>query len=228
MNIRLRTIGLVFTLIISPGILCGQQEQSQEVGAKEIFYAPKIVINERNQPENRPVPKRRIRHQPRPPTTAFGIRYWIELEGNGPVTDQYVFRTGDRIRLQVQSNTDGYFSIWAYDAEEPQPHFPKTELDNNFIKAGQIFSVPGVLRFSPPAVDEKFIVFFSKAKTDLPIKDKELAVSLKAEVGSKGLISETENMIPDRLGTYVVQKSGKLIAKQVWLKHRPVEGEPKR
>jgi hypothetical protein len=219
MNITLRTIWLVFALIISPGIICGHQEQSQEGGAKEIFYAPKTVSKERNQPESRPVPKRPTGRQPRRSTTAFGIRYWIELEGNGPVTDQYVFRTGDRIRLQVQSNTNGYFSIWAYAAEGPQPHFPKTELDNNFIKAGQIFSVPGVLRFSPPAGDEKFIIFFSKAKTDLPINDKELTASLKAEVGSKGLISETENRIPDKLGTYLVQKSGQLIAKQIWLKH---------
>lgn len=164
----------------------------------------------------------RVDDEPRP----TGIRFWIELDGVGPVTTRRVFRTGDRIRIHIRSNADGYLSLWSLDtAGRGQVIFPPSGQDNK-VKAYADYVMPGYIKFIPPAEDERLLVFFSRNKGDVPpptgtAADADAVDRTLGPTGARALVYEAEENNPAEVGEYIVNKDGGPVAKEMRLRHLP-------
>lgn len=208
------TFGLI--LLWAPPLGAQQREQ----GAKDIFYNPGSGAASR--PSDKPKSA-----QGRILTTkkASGIHYWLELDGGGKVTDDHVFQTGDRVKLHLRSNVDGYLTLLAYDSSgNSQVIFPPVGASNQ-VKAYALYALPGWLTFRPPPQDETLLIFFSQSPTDTPPQRRgsmlaEQSAKEDEAEGGKDLAFEVEKKNPDKLGDYVAHRRGGAITKEIRLKHR--------
>lgn len=235
-------------------------QQNEKEGAKTIFYNPstgaaskpgskqknhsgqlpkdkspqsqddKILVTRKSQNDKIPVTQTSVE-----PAKNVGLHYWFELEGVGKVSEDRVFYTGDRIRLHLRSNLDGYLSLWAYDPSgQSKLLFPVStssegkELtfsdDSNFVRANTEYS-PGAIVFSPPPEDERLLIFFSTSKDDVPSPQKgsltaqQINEATQAE-GGKSLLFEVEKKDQTTFGSYVANRQGGGITKEIKLKHK--------
>jgi hypothetical protein len=218
-------LGMLVALI---GPAAGQGQK--EAGAKALFYDPGTGAILKPSEKQKDPRTNMIKVKPSGTSQAkyVGLHYWIELDGVGPISDEYVFRTGDGIRLHVRSNVDGYLSLWSLDPSGrgsllfPVPGQTEGE---NLIKADTPYTTPGKIKFSPPVEDERLLVFFSRSKADIPSPqgtkdDAGMVARSLGPNGSKALVFETEKKTSTELGNYVVNKNGGPIAKEIRLRHR--------
>lgn len=222
--------GFACALWLVSGQTVTAQTPSKPAGAKALFYDPVSGTLLTSGERQKKTSKGQVRVRPTAPTEKIkfpGIHYWIELEGHGAVTDDYIFHTGDRIKLYVRSNTDGYLSLWTLDSSGRGKRLypPTTETDTaSLLKADVEFSPLGFIRFGPPAEDERLLVFFSRDKQDQPpgqVKTLSQDFIAKASPkGSKELVFETEKTAPAEVGTYVINRQGGPLAKEILLKHQ--------
>lgn len=98
-----------------------------------------------------------------------GLQYWIDLqEYNGSsrrVTTSHPFHSGDRIKLQVKSNTEGYLYVLNEDSSGQQTTlYPAKGQQSGLIQPGSIYSVPtrGAIRFDNQPGREKIIIALAK------------------------------------------------------------------
>jgi len=107
----------------------------------------------------------------------IGIRCSV-LRRIGPsdlieVDPDQVFRAGDRIKLRVEANEDGYLYVIARGSSGVwKPLFPSPQVagGNNFIEAGRTYDIPPghVFTFDEQPGEEKLFVVFSRTPvTDL-------------------------------------------------------------
>jgi hypothetical protein len=217
------------TFLMIGTFLTGTSVIAQKQGAKALFYDPVTGVTLKP-PEKRRDPQTgmvKVNQAPADKVKYVGIHFWIELEGVGPVTANRTFYTGDRIRLHVRSNVDGYLSLWTLDSSGrgellfPQPG--QAEGDN-FVKADTEYVTPGFIKFAPPAQEERFVIFFSRNK-ELHSPTAPVVAEETGPRGEKALVFETDDKNPDEIGTYVVNKKGGPVAVEVRLKHQPRSGE---
>jgi hypothetical protein len=229
MKTQKRELSLVVGLLIAlfPSLSLAVQNQA-EPGAKSLFYEPQsgTIISPHEGTRNSKSPP--IRKMPLGQPRYVGLRYWIELDGLGSVTADRIFHTGDAIRLHIRSNVDGYMSLWTLDSSGfGKPLFPRPDQPqpDNFIRAGSEYVTPSKIRFAPPAEDERLLVFFSRSANDLPAltgnqTDNEMIAQVQNSLGSKALVFETENKKPTQIGSYIVNRNGGLVLKEIHLKHQ--------
>ena len=217
-----------------------QQGNSSPTGARTLFYDPVNGLAAPPAPVVRAATKQRpvaapVAAKPRTgtetPVSAIaapkyvGVHYWVELEGAGIVTANRAFKTGERIRVHLRTNVDGYLSLWSLDQTgKGTLLYPTSTAKDAFIKADAPYVTPGFIRFSPPAEDERLLLFFSRRPTDLPpnrqsIAADEVQAATKAPAGSRALVFETEEKNPTEIGTYIVNREGGPVVAEVRLKH---------
>src|SRR6185503_9189080 len=94
----------------------------EPTGARSLFYNPATGSTAKAAPSPPRVPATPPASStgaPRPVapvptgTRSVGVHYWIDLTGRGPVADTHSFASGDRIRIHVRTNVDGFLSVWA-------------------------------------------------------------------------------------------------------------------
>lgn len=118
----------------------------------------------------------------------IGIRCSV-LRRIGPndlieVDPDQVFRAGDRIKLRVEANDDGYLYVIARGSSGVwKPLFPSAQIagGSNFIEAGRTYDIPPghVFTFDEQPGEEKIFVVFSRQ----PVTDLE---GLIYDLGKKG------------------------------------------
>jgi hypothetical protein len=155
----------------------------------------------------------------RPKTDAIprsvGIHYWLDLDGVGPVADSRTFTTGERIRLFVRSNDDGYLAVWTAGSDgRLQLVLPVGgDPTGTPIKGGQEY-VGHRVRFQPPAAEEQLFLAFARQKQDLP----SFEVVTRPQ-GARDIVIETDEETAGEVGTYVINRRGGPIAKEIRLRH---------
>jgi hypothetical protein len=219
---------IVFALILASVPLAAQQKSTRDStasGAKDIFYDPATgaTLKGSEKRQRNAQGRSKVRSAAATEVKFPGLHYWLELEGDGIVTDKRVFRTGNRIRLHVRSNVDGYFSVWALDSSgKGKVLFPPANAGmDNHVKADSEFALPGFIKFAPPAQEERMLIFFSRNKDDVPTAQDSVNESSRfLAQGQKSLEFETDDKNTAELGTYVVSRQGGAIAVVVRLQHK--------
>lgn len=128
-----------------------------------------------------------------------GVQYWIELKRNGRVTrvnNKFDFQSGDRIKIHVKSNIDGFAYVILKEGSggEHAVLFPDAKLrDDNRIKAGCDYSLPGdgYLMFDSHPGNEKLMLVLSRGpvRADEYLKTKKPRVLVASrEPGAKDLV----------------------------------------
>jgi hypothetical protein len=110
------------------------------------------------------------------PAYPLGLRYSILKREGGESTEVgpgSVFRSGDRIRLRVEANADGYLYIVHRGSSGVwKPLFPSSEVagGSNKIEKGKSYEIPSGYVFTfdeQPGEEKLFIVLSRRTETDL-------------------------------------------------------------
>jgi hypothetical protein len=110
------------------------------------------------------------------PVYPLGLRYSILKREGGEsteVTPGAVFRSGDRIRLRVEANSDGYLYIVHRGSSGVwKPLFPSSEVagGSNKIEKGKSYEIPSGYVFTfdeQPGEEKLFIVLSRRTESDL-------------------------------------------------------------
>jgi hypothetical protein len=170
----------------------------------------------------------------------LGLSYWIELEGpkgqpGTQVTNQRIFRSGERIRLHFRSNAEGQIALLQLGSSGNSSFlFPDAEkgLTDTSLGADQDRILPDAsswFTFDNHPGTERLLAVFAKSKADVDSLSVGPAMDSKAtermlqtaqkERGSKDLIIETETRNAAEIGTYGVTRSGKPVILEIELKH---------
>jgi len=225
---------LIFLIFLSFFLISNLLAEEKK-GAKAIFHSGEgPVIYTKPQPA-----QEKVQQNKKPEVeTYMGITYWIDLvKSTGErsrVTTDRNFRSGERIKLNLQTNKDGYLHVINIGTTGTSrilfPH--KTDMDN-FVKAGKPVGIPldAFMRFDETPGEETILVMLSPKKmtefspSSVKLKDveeKELT-ALVRQKGAKDLIIETDAVSKSPAQYAVVPVSeldeGKFITLQIKLKH---------
>jgi len=209
---------------------------AEEKGAKAIFHSgegPVIHTTKTVSPTGK-VPERK-----KPEVeTYMGITYWIDLvKSTGErsrVTTDRNFKSGERIKLNLQTNRDGYLYVINIGTTGTSrilfPH--RTDIDN-FVKAKKPVGIPleTFMRFDETPGEETVLVMlspkpmaeFSPSSVKLKDEEEKELTALVQQKGAKDLIIETDAASKTPAQYAVVPVSvldeGKFITLQIKLKH---------
>ena len=228
-NRYLAACGSLFSVVACGAVLAASDGQT---GAKALFYDPAsgvALTGAQKAPvaPGKTVPVRKIAAKEQ--AKYVGVHYWLELDGKGAVSDKNTFHTGDRIRVHVRSNVDGYLTLWTMESNgEGKLLLPQPGKDT-LIVADSEYITPGFIKFAEPVQDERLLVFFSRSKTDLPTgsnvsRSAQQVSSATGTSGAKSLVLETDDKDQGEIGTYVVNRDGGPVAKEITLHHQTKVG----
>ncbi len=98
-----------------------------------------------------------------------GLQYWIDLQkadGHSQrVTTGYTFHSGDRIKLQIKSKTEGYLYVLNQDISGRQtPLYPARGQPSGLIQANVTYTIPtrGAIGFDNVPGNEKVTIALAK------------------------------------------------------------------
>jgi len=181
------------------GFLAAQQDAGKKLTARELFYAavdsPAPAAHKTAKPAAKPKPARKsepdqdaaaVRQAPVPvvmaayrpqgPHPALGLRYTILKktgDGQAETDSDAVFHAGDRIRLAVETNDDGYLYVVNRGSSGTwKVLFPSAEVKagDNRIQRRTRFEIPSGYTFTfdeQPGEEKLFIVLSRQPEPDL-------------------------------------------------------------
>lgn len=159
------------------------------------------------------------------PVYPLGLRYSILKREGGESTEVgpgTVFRSGDRIRLRVEANADGFLYIVHRGSSGVwKPLFPSSEVagGSNKIEKGKSYEIPSGYVFTfdeQPGEEKLFIVLSRRTESDLDGLIYSLSGSQKpAEPAqpTEGKVMLAQNMV--NIGDGVVDKLRKVYARDL-------------
>ncbi len=173
-------------------------------------------------------------------TSTLGLSYWIELvgqDGKGQqVTENRIFKSGERIRLHFRTNGDGNIALIQLGSSGTSSVLfpdPAKGLGDSRITAGEDRILPtdsAWFRFDDTQGTEKVLVLFAKSPEELdtfsirPTMDATATMAVLRTAdgirGSKDLILETETEKVSEIGTYGVNLAGKPVVMEIQLRHQ--------
>ena len=157
-----------------------QDSAADQAGARELFFGNQrpAQVSERGFRPALPAPSAsaqpRITSEPAAQKSSKpthpGVRVWLtdaaETSGKRKLSPQTVFRTGDRFRLWLQSNRDGYlYLVNVGTSGVTRLMYPRNNLSNHITK-GKDFAISSPLVFSAPAGTEQLVVVLSATPID--------------------------------------------------------------
>jgi hypothetical protein len=167
----------------------------------------------------------------------MGVSYWVDridgAQGRQRVTSDHLFRTGDRIRIGLTTNRDGYLYVVNLGSTgRNQVLFPSGAAGEggNFVRANTVYEIPpaGSFRFDSNAGEEVLVLML--APTDDSVRqaveqlDKDAPKGGKGPRGAKDLVLEVDRTGPAP-ATYAVApmssvRDGGPISLQIRLRHQ--------
>lgn len=250
----MRTPGFVWVLMAA-GLFLPYLGRAEISGAKAIFASgegPTVVVetpdssaptHRNHQPTS---PKTEAANQTEPQQERYiGFSYWVELiDGDGEhtrVTTDRVFQRGDRIRLNIMSNWNGYLYVVNLTSTGRSqvlfPH-PAVSAGNNLIGANTLYEAPpdAHIRCDDTSGEEAIWLMLSPTPLSgitlspspqmqaLSREDTGRLAALAYLKGTNRLLLEVDTSSPQP-ASYVVaplsmlESSGEIISLQVRLRH---------
>ncbi len=184
----MRLIGVGLLALAGIGNFLAAQQDSKQLTARELFYSadsptPPVHKTTKSQPAHKPatvpdeapaqqpaVPVVTAAYKPQGPQPALGLRYAIlKKTGDAQVeTDtNAVFHAGDRIRLAVETNDDGYLYVVSRGSSGTwKVLFPSPEIKDgdNHIQRRVQYEIPSgyTFTFDEQAGEEKLFLVLSR------------------------------------------------------------------
>jgi hypothetical protein len=157
--------------------MAGTATAAGPTGAKALFFSGEgtTVARTPSAPSSRPMSQAAPRAQAPTPVKYMGVSYWIErLDRNGEmrrVNSSTVFRKGDRIRVSLKSNREGYlYVINLGSTGRSTMLFPNATMPDgsNLIMANQTYDIPPntFFRFDENPGEETLLVMLSPTPMD--------------------------------------------------------------
>lgn len=182
----------VFALLLISGIGLAQSRAQAIDGAKNLFY-------------------RQI-EQPSAPINT-GLQYWIELKRAGKVlnvSNKFAFKSGDKIRIHVKSNIDGYAYVLLVEGSRGEQSilFPDPQFhDNNRISSNRDIPIPGegYLAFDQNPGTEKLVLLLSRTQMDAA---KYIADKAKTRVQIAAVPNGSKDLIPGSVVLAYAEQDG--------------------
>jgi hypothetical protein len=147
-------------------------------GAKDLFFGadnPAIVEATGIRPvaaaaTDSPVKPSPAKPSPAKPATRPGLRVWLseasDASGTRKLSPQTAFRTGDRFKLWLQSNRDGYiYLVNVGTSGTTHLMYPRPGQDNHVTRFKDL-SMASPLVFTEPAGTEQLVVVLSATPID--------------------------------------------------------------
>jgi len=212
---------------------------SDETGAKAIFHSgegPTVMASSISEK-----PKTQKSSQVAKKEKYIGISYWIDLvDANGKTTrvdPNRTFKSGERIKLTIESNRDGYLYVLNIGSSgNSHMLFPNPGVVSNRVVAGLPHSVPfkTYMRFDNNPGEELVLLMLSPrplgnltpstpAYGPLNNQQTQQYVQVARAKGAKDLVLETDSYGP-KPATYVVAPvsalDDKVITMRIKLKHK--------
>ncbi len=230
---RLAPAGLA--LLLAAGV-AAEAAGAEPTGAKGCFFDPHGCVAQSG-PAKTPAKEKKAAKRTTMANAAHpGLAYWIELLDEGKqegarVSPTRVFRAGERIRLHIQPNADGFISIlWTQADGTAKRLFPdqRVRAGANAVRAlvdNPIPPPPARLLFDDKPEDIRLLVVFAEHPNagliaELP-RDRDVVAHdvvargvQEAVNGAKGLLVE-------------VDESGPSPAAYAVMKDSPAPGNPK-
>jgi hypothetical protein len=173
--------------LILAALACSLSAQDSGLKARELFYTPPpdaTPVQKKSIPARTPVARQNVAKQTTVPAVnaanvPLGLRYSVLRRDAGgsfaEVDADSTFRSGDRIRLHVDTNTSGYlYVVMQGSSGNWRLLFPSSDVDggNNRIEKGASQQIPaggaGQFVFDQQSGTEKiFLVLSRKPETDL-------------------------------------------------------------
>jgi len=177
------------------GDFLGAQQNAEKLTARELFYAavdsPAPAPRKAAKPAAKPKPVQKstpvseatpaipvvaVAYKPQGPHPALGLRYTIlkkTAEGQAETEADAVFHAGDRIRLAVETNDDGYLYVVNRGSSGTwKLLFPSAEIKDgdNRIQHRTRYEIPSGYTFTfdeQPGEEKLFIVVSRQPEPDL-------------------------------------------------------------
>lgn len=169
---------------------------------------------------------------------AAGLHYWIELQEKGSgeplrVTESRIFKDGERIRIRVVGNREGYISILQVGASGvPSLLFPTPDVEAGLVEAGETTTLPSDkawFRFDHRKGVERIFMVFAPSRQVLDSTLSSTRTLMAAAqpssgnfqlAGAKDLLVEVEQNVESEVGTYLVSPAGEAIVFEIRLNHQ--------
>lgn len=211
---------------------------AEKTGAKALFYTGEGTTISSTTPK-KAEEKQALSEQSKK-EKYMGIAYWIDLlKTDGEqvrTTTKKEFKSGERIKLNLKSNRDGYlYVINMGSTGTSRVLFPHSENIDNFVTANETYTVPcnKYMKFDENPGEETLLVLLSPNKINelLPasptIKTEEsnrFVVYAKSK-GAKDLLLEDDTLAGAKTAQYAVAPmssldKGEAISLFIRLKHR--------
>ncbi len=188
----MKPIGFGLLALCGIGCFLSAQQNAQKLTARELFYAavdspapttpktpkaaPKPKPPQDAPPTGHSVPVVAVAYKPQGPRPALGLRYTIlkrTSDGHAEVAADTVFHAGDRIRVGVETNDDGYLYVVNRGSSGTwKVLFPSSEIKDgdNRIQQRVRYEIPSGYTFTfdeQPGEEKLFIVLSRQPEPDL-------------------------------------------------------------
>lgn len=233
-------------LVVALGLPDYAEEPTPEPGAKFLFLnsardsePAAAQPRQENSPLSRKPPQKAMTAPPSPRAPAVGftakaIRCWVEFlddqRRGRPVSPTHVFHSGDKIRLQVESNHDGYLHLLIVDSGSGEVRVlfpdPSKGLADDWIVAHQARVLPSPnhrFAFDQHPGLERLFLLFSDNRDELgnflSLASRLTAAEISSRVGSKGLLIEVDEGTSGQAGLYAASRDGMPVLLELTLRH---------
>lgn len=209
MPIRTAITLIITALIVGTGL--GQTKLKPAAPAGSAVWTKKVAL------PNTPPKANRVRNKPRPKLAPLLTLQWrlLKEDADGPseVNPTSAFYTGDKLRMEIKTNQDGYlYVINQTGGADGELLFPNSRINNgeNYVKKNVPYAVPSNCpeygdrgcwwEMDDQAGNETFLIIFSRDLiTTLPNTAVDVAGVIKSSV-IRSLVNESVKGQYVRLG----------------------------
>ena len=150
------------------------------------------------------------------PYGPVGVQYWFENDRGTRFTQARDAGAGARLRLHVQSNTDGFLTVWMTEGSDAGVQL--TPMDGQYAGYGmgarRAYVVPGDIMVPAEGNTTRVLILFARAQMEqvrsaAGAREKIRRLStLLASDGALAIVQEVDTSTPGQVGTYVVHREG--------------------
>jgi hypothetical protein len=162
------------------------------------------------------------------PLRPVGIQYWFENEQGTRFAQARDAGVGARVRMHIQSNTEGFLTVWLTD-ESQEGGIQLTAMEGRWtgylMEPRRDYVVPGEITLPAAGSNTRVLILFARSQTeqvrtaaDAREKIRRLSMAL-ARDGALAIVQETDTSTPGQVGTYVVHREGAQLGVEIEIGH---------